>query len=127
MSNMTPAYCAKQLGHSVEIFLKTYAKWLDGDQDCWVFGSSMRRAIGRPRPAKVKLASQTPATCIGTHSLNDPAWPVPAWLQHLTRHGTAVAVGTRVTTGSWVGCMPIPPDDRVSIDFAGLGNQTVWP
>ncbi len=33
MSNMTPAFCAKQLGHSVEIFLKTYTKWLDGEQD----------------------------------------------------------------------------------------------
>jgi len=33
MAGMTPAFCAKQLGHSVEVFLNTYAKWLDGDQD----------------------------------------------------------------------------------------------
>lgn len=33
MAGMTPAFCAKQLGHSVEIFLRTYAKWLDGGQD----------------------------------------------------------------------------------------------
>lgn len=33
MAGMTPAFCAKQLGHSVEIFLKTYSKWIDGDQD----------------------------------------------------------------------------------------------
>lgn len=30
---MTPAYCARQLGHSVEIFLTTYARWIDGDLD----------------------------------------------------------------------------------------------
>lgn len=33
MVGMTPAFCAKQLGHSVEMFLKTYAKWIDGDRD----------------------------------------------------------------------------------------------
>lgn len=33
MAGMTPAFCAKQLGHSVEIFLKTYSKWMDGDQN----------------------------------------------------------------------------------------------
>lgn len=33
MAGMTPAFCAKQPGHSVEMFLKTYSKWLDGDQD----------------------------------------------------------------------------------------------
>lgn len=33
MAGMTPAFCARQLGHSVEMFLRTYAKWLDGDQN----------------------------------------------------------------------------------------------
>lgn len=33
MAGMTPAFCAKQLGHSVEMFLKTYAKWIDGDRN----------------------------------------------------------------------------------------------
>jgi len=33
MAGMTPAFCARQLGHSVEVFLRTYAKWLDGQQD----------------------------------------------------------------------------------------------
>ena len=30
MAGMTPAFCAKQLGHSVEMFLRTYARWIDG-------------------------------------------------------------------------------------------------
>jgi integrase len=25
--------CAKQLGHSIEMFQRTYSKWLDGEQD----------------------------------------------------------------------------------------------
>lgn len=31
MAGMTPAFCAKQLGHDVKVFLDTYAKWMDGD------------------------------------------------------------------------------------------------
>lgn len=33
MANMNSAFCARQLGHSVEMFHKTYARWLDGDQN----------------------------------------------------------------------------------------------
>jgi integrase len=33
MAGMTPAFCAKQLGHSIEMFLRAYSKWLDGAQN----------------------------------------------------------------------------------------------
>lgn len=33
MAGLTPAFCARQLGHSVEMFLRTYAKWIDGGQN----------------------------------------------------------------------------------------------
>lgn len=33
MSGVAPAFAAKQLGHSVEMFLRTYAKWIDGGQN----------------------------------------------------------------------------------------------
>lgn len=33
MTGMMPTFCARQLGHSVEAFLHTYSKWLDGQQD----------------------------------------------------------------------------------------------
>lgn len=33
MAGMTPAFCARQLGHSVEMFLRTYSKWIDGQRD----------------------------------------------------------------------------------------------
>jgi integrase len=38
MASMTPAFCAKQLGHSVEMFLRTYAKWIDGGQNALEMG-----------------------------------------------------------------------------------------
>lgn len=33
MAGMKPAFCAKQLGHDVKVFLETYSTWLDGDAD----------------------------------------------------------------------------------------------
>ena len=33
MASMNPAFCATQLGHSIEMFHKTYAKWLHGAQN----------------------------------------------------------------------------------------------
>lgn len=33
MAGMTPAFCARQMGHSIEVFLRTYAKWIPGAGD----------------------------------------------------------------------------------------------
>lgn len=33
MAGMKPAYCARQLGHSAEVFHRTYARWVDGQRD----------------------------------------------------------------------------------------------
>lgn len=33
MAGMRPAFCAGQMGHSVEVFLRTYAKWIPGAGD----------------------------------------------------------------------------------------------
>ncbi len=33
MAGQTPAFIAKQLGHSVEILLSTYALWLSSEND----------------------------------------------------------------------------------------------
>jgi integrase len=33
MNGVNPAFMASQLGHSIEEFFKTYAKWVNGQQD----------------------------------------------------------------------------------------------
>jgi integrase len=33
MAGMNHSWCAKQLGQSIEMFQRTYSKWLDGEQD----------------------------------------------------------------------------------------------
>jgi len=38
MSGVTPAFAAKQLGHSVEMFLRIYSKWIDGGQNAVEMG-----------------------------------------------------------------------------------------
>ncbi|OAJ61752.1 hypothetical protein A6V36_23690 [Paraburkholderia ginsengiterrae] len=35
MAGMTPAFCARQFGHSVEMFLNTCSKWIDGGRMAW--------------------------------------------------------------------------------------------
>jgi integrase len=59
MARMTPAFCAKQLGHSVEMFLRTYAKWIDGGQNTLEIGR-FETALAPdlfPRKAADRLAS----------------------------------------------------------------------
>jgi 2-keto-4-pentenoate hydratase len=57
----------------------------------------------------------------GTHPLADPAWLLPIWLRHITRHGHTAPAGTVVTTGSWVGIVPCRRGDQVTAEFAGIG------
>ncbi|KVG15933.1 hypothetical protein WJ25_24515 [Burkholderia thailandensis] len=56
MAGMTPAFCAKQLGHSVEMFLTTYSKWIDGDQNDLEM-ARLERAISSPEPPQAREKS----------------------------------------------------------------------
>lgn len=50
MAGATPAYAAKQMGHSVEMFLSVYSKWIDdghGDLE----QAKLERFIGQNSPA----------------------------------------------------------------------------
>ncbi len=57
MAGMNAAFCARQLGHSVEMFHRTYAKWLDGEQndremDRLEAAIAAKPGAGRNAPAK---------------------------------------------------------------------------
>ena len=62
---------------------------------------------------------------VGTHSLNNPLFVLPAWLQHATRSGRVVSAGTVVTTGNWSGHSPVQRGDRVCARFQGIGEAVV--
>lgn len=64
----------------------------------------------------------------GGHSLADPAWVLPGWLQHLTRRGDTAPAGTVVTTGAWGGLLPLGEAAQAGaplcLSFAGVGELT---
>ena len=74
---------------------------------------------------EVRIGMQPPVLRTGSHSLGDPAWLLPQWLRHATRHGATVPAGTVVTTGSWVGMLPAQAGDDVSVEFAGIGAASL--
>ncbi|APW39683.1 2-keto-4-pentenoate hydratase [Rhodoferax koreense] len=74
---------------------------------------------------EVDLDAQPVVAGAGPHSLGDPSWLLPIWLRHATRDGRTVAAGTVVTTGSWVGAIPmrrLPSVVDVQVRFPGLGE-----
>jgi 2-keto-4-pentenoate hydratase len=66
-----------------------------------------------------------PQVFSGTHSMADPAWVLPAWLRHATRHGTVLGAGTVVTTGTWCGLPMARAGDSVRVVFDGIGEARV--
>lgn len=62
----------------------------------------------------------------GGHSLDDPAWLLPAWLKHVCRNGMTVPAGTVVTTGAWGGMQELSAGSRrgadVELSFDELGS-----
>ncbi|OAK55026.1 hypothetical protein A3K87_04300 [Variovorax paradoxus] len=59
MAGVAPAYGAKQLGHSVEMFLRTYAKWMDGGQNTVEMGKLENLLSNQaPSPKKAGRAAK---------------------------------------------------------------------
>ena len=73
----------------------------------------------------VRIGQGEPRAFRGTHSLGDPAWLLPTWLKHVTRHGATVPKGTVVTTGTWCGMLEAARGDRVTAEFEGIGSAEV--
>ncbi len=71
---------------------------------------------------RVQIGNAAAQTFKGTHSLGDPAWLLPTWLRHATRHGDVMPAGTVVTTGTWCGILMAQPRDTVTAVFEGIGE-----
>jgi 2-keto-4-pentenoate hydratase len=71
------------------------------------------------------IGAGAPMVFMGSHALADPAFVLPAWLRHATRHGGSVAAGTVVTTGTWCGLPLAHVGDLVVADFPGIGRASV--
>lgn len=51
MAGVTPAFAARQMGHSVQMFINTYARWIDGAINDVEMGK-LEGLIGKPRAGK---------------------------------------------------------------------------
>jgi 2-keto-4-pentenoate hydratase len=74
---------------------------------------------------RVTVGTQPPLLRQGSHSLGDPAWLLPQWLQRACALYGAVPAGTVVTTGTWVGIVPAQRGDLVLAAFEGIGEARV--
>jgi hypothetical protein len=74
---------------------------------------------------RLSIGDADPVDRVGTHPLEDPAWLLPIWLRHLTRHGATVPAGTVVTTGTWTGLSPVRPGELVRVVFEGIGEAAL--
>ena len=74
---------------------------------------------------EVRIGDVGPQAFTGTHSLGDPTWLLPQWLQHVTRNGATVPQGTVVSTGTWCGLLEARRGDMVRVAFDGIGDAEV--
>lgn len=74
---------------------------------------------------RVRIGAQAEQVFRGTHSMADPAFVLPAWLRHVTRHGAVLPAGAVITTGTWCGLPMAQAGDRVEVVFDGIGEASV--
>lgn len=116
------------------------SRWLEGDAAPALlrqadFLSHGALALGEWRPYEARAwaaqacsirVNEGPALrAVGSHGLGDPSWLLPAWLQHVTRHGQSLPAGSVVTTGAWLMQAGLMPGDHASVEFAGLGGVSL--
>ena len=73
----------------------------------------------------VRVGQQALVQRQGSHSLQDPAWLLAAWLRYATQHFGTVRAGSVVTTGSWVGLLMAQAGDVVEAAFDGVASLRV--
>lgn len=73
----------------------------------------------------LKIGNQPVVSFVGTHTLQDPTYVLPAWLKHATASGQTLPAGTIITTGSWCGMPFANKGDLVVAEFDGIGKASV--
>jgi 2-keto-4-pentenoate hydratase len=78
------------------------------------------------QPWSVRVGGRPALEGVGGHPLKDPSLLLPRWLKHAARvHGGRLPAGSIVTTGSWVGVVPVMAGQTVEVEFAGIGSASL--
>jgi 2-keto-4-pentenoate hydratase len=92
----------------------------------WIpYTASEQNRNWNTQSCSVKIGDQALAKFVGTHTLQDPTYVLPAWLKHATATGLTVQAGTIVTTGSWCGMPFAKKGDLIVAEFEGIGKTSV--
>ena len=89
------------------------------------YGEQEPRRDWSKQRCTVKIGDQAPLEFIGTHSMQDPRWVIPSWVQHATAKGQTLPAGSIVTTGSWSGVPAAQAGDLVVAQFDGIGSVSI--
>lgn len=89
------------------------------------YGEQEARRDWSKQRCTVKIGNQAPLEFLGTHSMQDPRWVIPSWVQHATATGHTLPAGAIVTTGSWSGVPAAQAGDLVVAQFDGIGSVSV--
>ncbi len=89
------------------------------------YGEQEARRDWSKQRCTVKIGDQAPLEFIGTHSMQDPRWVIPSWVQHATAKGQTLTAGSIVTTGSWSGVPAAQAGDLVVAQFDGIGSVSI--
>ena len=103
--------------------MQTHGALVLGD---WIpYQSSDHSRDWSKQRCSVIIGDQPLANFVGTHTLQDPTYVLPAWLKHVTAQGQTVPAGTIVTTGSWCGMPFAKKGDLIVAEFDAIGKTSV--
>lgn len=88
----------------------------------WIDFAPLRQHDWSQQTCTLQINADPAQRLTGSHSLQDPAWLLTQWLQHVTTHYGTVTAGTVVTTGTWTGTPQVQAGDLVTVGFDGLGE-----
>lgn len=89
----------------------------------FVLGSGTRdlHADFHTQRVEVTIDGRAGAKAVGSHPTGD-LWSMLAWsVDHCAGRGMPLAAGDVVTTGSWVGLLPLAPGEEAVARFEGIG------
>lgn len=76
-------------------------------------------------PLRITSAAGAASQLAGRHPNDDPRTPLYWLAEYLRSTGRGLQAGQAVITGSYAGCIDLPPEQEIAIRYGDLGTLTV--